>query len=309
MWQGPAIVWQEFATLWQELAIRRKPVQTRSNDAEQQIMKIQRPFFIGVVHLKPLPGSPRYAGSMNAVVDAAAADARALATGGVDAVVVENFGDVPFTAGRVAAETVAGMAVAGAAVREQLAATKPGIPHGFNVLRNDVTSGLGLCAAADGAFVRVNVHTGAMVTDQGLIQGGAFETLRLRRTLAPNALIFADVHVKHASPLGGAETLEGAARDCHHRGLADALIVSGTGTGAATPLDDVRRVRAACPDANILIGSGSTDQSAAELLKFADGLIVGTWLKVDGVLANPIDPERVARLRSIMDQAGAGEAS
>lgn len=262
-------------------------------------MQIQRPFLIGVVHLKPLPGSPRYAGSMNDVVDAAAADARSLASGGVDAVVVENFGDVPFTAGRVPAETVAAMAVAGAAVRDQLA----GIPHGFNVLRNDVTSGLGLCAAADGAFVRVNVHTGAMVTDQGVIQGQSFDTLRLRRTLAPDALILADVHVKHASPLGGAETLEDAARDCHHRGLADALIVSGTGTGAATPLEDVRRVRAACPDAKILIGSGSTDESAEELLQFADGLIVGTWLKVDGVLANPIDPERVVRLRLIMDRS------
>lgn len=255
-------------------------------------VKIERPYLMGVVHLKALPGAPNYRGSMAEVVDAACADALAIMEGGMDALVVENFGDVPFTASRVPAETVAAMAVAGSAVAKTLSGR---IPHGFNVLRNDVASGLALCAAAAGSFVRVNVHTGAMVTDQGLVEGQAFKTLRLRQTLSPEALILADVHVKHASPLGGEETLEDAARDCLHRGLADALIVSGTGTGAATPIKDVRRVRVACPEAKILIGSGSTIESASALLEWADGLIVGTWLKREGLLAEPVDPERVSR--------------
>ena len=89
------------------------------------------------------------------------------------------------------------MAAAGRAVR---AAVK--LPLGFNVLRNDPRAGLALCAACAGSFVRVNVHTGAMLTDQGLIEGNAYDTLRYRRQICPSAQIFADVHVKHAVPLG-----------------------------------------------------------------------------------------------------------
>jgi len=76
------------------------------------------------------------------------------------------------------------------------------LPIGFNVLRNDAQAALAICAACGGSFIRVNIHTGAMLTDQGLIEGAAFHTLRFRRAICPSAQIFADVHVKHAVPLG-----------------------------------------------------------------------------------------------------------
>src|SRR5271154_6638042 len=123
---------------------------------------------IGVVHLLPLPGSPRFRGAFQPILDRAVADAVAYEKGGASAVIIENFGDTPFTAGSVAPETIAAMARAGAAVR---AATR--LPIGFNVLRNDARAALGLAAACDGCFIRVNVHTGAMLTDQGIIQGDA----------------------------------------------------------------------------------------------------------------------------------------
>src|SRR5213076_2747388 len=129
------------------------------------------------------------------------------------------------------------MAAAGRAVAES---TK--LPIGFNVLRNDASAALALCAACYGSFIRVNVHTGAMLTDQGLIEGEAYETLRSRERIAPETLIFADVHVKHAVPLGN-WTIEDSARDTIERGLADALIVSGAGTGKAADIADVERVR------------------------------------------------------------------
>src|SRR3954470_1156008 len=162
---------------------------------------------IGLVHLQPLPGSPRWGGDLEDAIRLAVNDARAYERGGADALFIENFGDVPFTKTNVGPETVAAMAAAGRAIR---AAVK--LPIGFNVLRNDARAALALCAACNGSFIRVNVHTGAMLTDQGLIEGNAHDTLRYRRQVCPRAQIFADVHVKHAVPLGDC-TIEDSARD------------------------------------------------------------------------------------------------
>lgn len=249
---------------------------------------------IGVIHLPPLPGSPRWRGSLAAVLKSAMTDAKAYEAGGVRAVFIENFGDAPFTKSAVGPETVAAMAAAGCAVR---AAIK--LPIGFNVLRNDPRSALALCAACGGDFIRVNVHCGAMLTDQGIIESDASGTLRYRRQICPGAKIFADVHVKHAVPLGD-WSLEDAAKDTLERGLADGLIVSGVGTGAPADPADVQRVREACPRARILLGSGVTRDNVKDFLEFADGFIVGTSLKKDGRLHNPVDVNRVAALARLI---------
>jgi len=245
---------------------------------------------IGVVHLQPLPGAPRWRGDMESVIKFAVNDARAYERGGAHAVFIENFGDVPFTKGSIAPETLAAMAAAGRAIRQAV-----DLPIGFNVLRNDARAALALCAVCDGAFIRVNVHTGAMLTDQGLIEGNAYETLRYRHRVCPGAQIFADVHVKHAVPLGN-WSIEDAARDTVERGLADALIVSGAGTGLQADLADVERVRRTAPTTRILLGSGTTLANVRAFLPAADGFIVGSSLKLGGKLSNPIDPKRVAAL-------------
>ena len=245
---------------------------------------------IGVVHLWPLPGSPRWRGDVESLVEFAVNDARAYERGGAHALFVENFGDVPFTKGTVAPETLAAMTAAGRAIRQAVR-----LPIGFNVLRNDACAALALCAICGGTFIRVNVHTGAMLTDQGLIEGNAYGTLRYRQRICSSAQIFADVHVKHAVPLGN-WTIEDAARDTVERGLADALIVSGAGTGLAADLADVGRVRRTCPAAKILLGSGVTLQNVGDFLPNADGFIVGSSLKAAGRLSNPVDPKRVAAL-------------
>jgi membrane complex biogenesis BtpA family protein len=245
---------------------------------------------IGVVHLGPLPGSPRWRGNLESLIELAVNDARAYEHGGAHALFIENFGDVPFTKGSVAPETIAAMAAAGRAIRQAVK-----LPLGFNVLRNDACAALALCAVCGGAFIRVNVHTGAMLTDQGLIEGNAYDTLRYRQRVCPQAQIFADVHVKHAVPLGN-WTIEDAARDTVERGLVDALIVSGAGTGLATDLADVERVRRTCPATKILLGSGVTLENVRDYLPAADGFIVASSLKVAGRLSNPVDPKRVAAL-------------
>ena len=258
------------------------------------IFQLHRKVLIGVVHLKPLPGAPRHCTTMRDIIKFAVADAVAYERGGAHALFIENFGDVPFTKSAVAPETLAAMAAVGCAVR---AAVK--LPIGYNVLRNDARAALALCAACGGDFIRVNVHSGAMLTDQGVIEGDAYHTLRERERVCPRAQIFADVHVKHAVPLGD-WSLEDAAHDTHERGLADALIVSGVGTGKAADLADVETVRHACPSAKILLGSGVNAANVKSFLRVADGVIVGSSLKRDGKLANPVDAKRVAALVKAM---------
>jgi membrane complex biogenesis BtpA family protein len=258
------------------------------------LFQSHRKVLIGVVHLKPLPGSPRHRLKMADIIKSAVADAVAYERGGAHAIFMENFGDVPFTKSNVTPETIAAMTAAGCAVR---AAVK--LPVGFNVLRNDARAALALCAACGGDFIRVNVHSGAMLTDQGIIEGDAYHTLRYRETIAPGAQIFADVHVKHAVPLGD-WSLEDAANDTLERGLADALIVSGVGTGKAADIGDVKRVRLACPHAKILLGSGVNVGNVKDFLRIVDGVIVGSSLKRDGKLANPVDARRVAALVKAM---------
>jgi membrane complex biogenesis BtpA family protein len=258
------------------------------------IFSSTRKTLIGVVHLKPLPGAPRWDGNLRTLIDFAVADARAYERGGAHAIFIENFGDVPFTKGAVGPETIAAMTAAGCAIR-----TAVKLPIGFNVLRNDARAALALCAACGGDFIRINVHTGAMLTDQGLIEGDAFNTVRYRECIRPGAGIFADVHVKHAVPLG-AWSIEDSAHDTVERGLVDALIVSGVGTGQAADLADVERVRRACPKTKLLLGSGVNTTNVKEFLRYADGVIVGSSLKRDGKLANPVDPKRVAALVKAM---------
>lgn len=238
----------------------------------------------------PLPGSPRYQGEIGAVLERAATDARHLEAGGVHAVMVENFGDLPFHPGPLPPETIAALTLAVATVRDAVS-----LPVGVNALRNDAATALAVCAATGASFIRVNVHTGTMTTDQGRIEGRAHETLRSRQRLAPGVAILADIMVKHATPPPGL-TLEQAARDTWERGLADALIVSGPGTGEAATRKDVAKVREAVPDAPVLVGSGVTPETVGALLAEAHGVIVGTALERDGVPGGPVEPERVRRL-------------
>ncbi|MCG6957775.1 MAG: BtpA/SgcQ family protein [Gemmatimonadetes bacterium] len=267
-------------------------------DAIRRLWPRGRPL-IGMVHLLALPGSPGWGGSMNAVLTRALDDVRALTEGGMDGVLVENYLDVPFFPGAVQPETVAALTrVVGAVV------ARSEVPVGVNVLRNDARSALGIAVACDASFIRVNVHTGIMWTDQGQIEGRAADTLRLRRALASDVAIFADVHVKHATPPPG-QRLEAAAADTWYRGLADVLVVSGSATGDATATEDVRRARAGAPEAPVLVGSGVNPQSVATILDVADGAIVGTSLTRAGRAGTGIDMDRV---RALVRAAGSHRA-
>ncbi|WP_114577371.1 BtpA/SgcQ family protein [Saliphagus sp. LR7] len=249
----------------------------------------ERPI-VGMVHLQPLPGAPGFDGGRGAIRERALADARALEAGGVDGLIVENFGDAPFYPEGVPAHVVSEMTAVAGELREAVE-----VPVGINVLRNDAEAALAVAGAVGAGFVRVNVHVGTAATDQGVLEGRAHETVRLRERVAPDVAILADVHVKHASPVGD-RGIERAARETAERGLADGIVVSGPGTGEEAGVEDVERVADALSDldAPLFVGSGVTPETVGEVLEAgADGAIVGSALERDGEAGNPVEESRV----------------
>ena len=238
---------------------------------------------VGMVHLLPLPASPGYGGSRDHIYERALADARILQDAGFDAILVENFGDAPYAKCDAGKQVVAEMTAIITALQDEIT-----IPIGVQVLRNDAEAALAVAAATRARFVRINVHSGAMVTDQGIIEGRSAETLRFRRAIdARDISILADVFVKHGTPLAPC-SLSDAVRDTVERGLADAVIISGSGTGEAADLADVQ-LASSSTAAPVFVGSGVRIETLAESLSLAHGLIVGTAIKTGRITVAPVD--------------------
>ncbi|MBC7825398.1 MAG: BtpA/SgcQ family protein [Candidatus Parcubacteria bacterium] len=254
----------------------------------KQVFKTPNPI-IGVVHLLPLPTSPRWGGSLKAIIDRAEQEATALAAGGVDGIIVENFFDAPFPKDHVDPAVVSAMTVVIQKLMHMVT-----LPIGINVLRNDAQSAFAIAACVQAQFIRVNVWTGIMATDQGMIEGRAHELLRYRRELGCDVKVFADVLVKHARPLGS-PNLTTAVQDTIERGLADAVILSGWATGNPPSLEDLELASAAANGTPVLIGSGADWENIPKLMTAADGVIVSSSLKRQGKRENSIDPIRVSR--------------
>lgn len=254
----------------------------------KQIFKNPNPI-IGVVHLLPLPSSARWGGSLQAVIDRAEQEATALAAGGVDGIIIENFFDAPFVKDQVNGVVISAMTLIMQRLQNIIT-----LPMGINVLRNDALSAMAIAACTGAQFIRVNVLTGVMATDQGFIEGRANELLRYRRELGCDVQIFADVLVKHARPLSNTN-LTIAVQEAIERGLADAVILSGWVTGDPPNFTDLELAMAAAKGTPVLIGSGASWENIGTLIKAADGVIVSSSLKRRGRIEEAIDPNRVSQ--------------
>jgi membrane complex biogenesis BtpA family protein len=261
-----------------------------------QIFNTTNPI-IGVVHLAPLPTSPRWGGSLKTVIERAEQEATALAAGGVDGLIVENFFDAPFCKQQVDPAVVSAMTLIVDRVKNLVV-----LPIGINVLRNDAQSAMAIATCVNARFIRVNVLTGVMATDQGIIEGQAHALLRYRRELGSSVGILADVLVKHARPLG-TPNLTTAVQDTIERGLADGVILSGWATGSPPSLEDLELASAAAKGTPVLIGSGANWDNIGQLMKAADGVIVASSLKRHGKITEPVDPIRVSQFVEAARQA------
>lgn len=259
----------------------------------ERIFGTRKPI-IGMVHLAPLPGSPRYEGmTMKEITDLALADARMLKEAGVDGAIVENFGDVMFFK-RVPAETIAAMTYVAANIAREV----PGLTLGMCVLQSDAISGLAIANTVGAKFIRVPYYTETYVVDAGLMDSIAAETLRYRKFLNADVKIFADVHIKHGYPLSQRPIGESAA-DAEHRGLADAILVTGIATGAQTKADDVKEVKASVKSTPVFVASGVDEKNLPLYKKYADGAILGTHIKVNEDTEAPIDPIKLSAFMKV----------
>jgi hypothetical protein len=237
---------------------------------------LRRKPLIGMVHLPPLPGSPRSELCLEEVVDAALEEAAVLEEAGLDGLIVENVGDTPFFRETVPPITVAAM---GVIVREVRRHTTLAV--GVNLLRNACLEAMSIASLVHADFIRCNVVIGAYVTDQGLIEGCAAELARLRHTLDHDIALLGDVHVKHAAPLFDVP-IEDAAADLAERGGADAVIVSGARSPDPPSLERVKAVSEAV-SAPVLVGSGVSLANVIDYYAASDGVLLGeTDFKVDG---------------------------
>ena len=248
---------------------------------------------IGVVHLAALPGSPRYDGEAVAGIYAAGArDARTLAEGGIDGIIVENASDLPFSRPEdIGPETVAALTAACLEIRAAVA-----VPIGITCVANGVIPALAVAKAVGAKWVRANQWVNAYIANEGFLDGSAPKALRYRRAIdATDVRVFADVHVKFgAHAITADRGIDEQARDAEWFD-ADVLIATGTRTGSPTQADEVDLVRSGTT-LPVIVGSGLNPEQVPALFEVADGAIVGQWLKCDGRWWNPVDPRRVEQL-------------
>ncbi|MCY0386602.1 BtpA/SgcQ family protein [Robbsia sp. Bb-Pol-6] len=257
----------------------------------------RRKAVIGMLHCLPLPGSARYDGqTMEAIIAFSCNEARLLVEGGVDGLIVENHGDIPFSKpDSIGPETVAAMTMVTAAVKNTVKC-----PVGINVLANGAIQALAIAKAASASFIRVNQWANAYVANEGIVEGPAAQATRYRSWLhARDIKIFADVHVKHgAHAITGDRSVAELARDVEFFD-ADAAVATGQRTGDAARLDELEAIGSGT-SLPVVVGSGVTPENVGDMFSIADAVIVASYLKTDGLWWNDVDP---ARLQAFMAAA------
>ena len=227
-----------------------------------------------MIHLKTLPGYPQHL-NMDEIIRQAVRDAHILEEGGVNALLLENTDDDPHQK-TVSTEVLAAFTLVADAVKKATS-----LPIGICVLWNDYKASLAIAKVVGASFVRIPVFTEATLTSCGIIEGNPYDTISYREKIkALNIKILADVHVKHAASLVHRPITESAVEALHFG--ADEIIMTGRFTGDSPNLEELKKVRDACPKATIVIGSGTTAQNYHELAKYADKAIVGTYFKPEG---------------------------
>jgi uncharacterized protein len=244
---------------------------------------------IAMIHLAPLPGSPLYdrAGGMQKIVDDSARDIEALQEGGVDAVMFGNEGDRPYLL-KASPASLAAMAFAIGALKPLIK-----VPFGVNYLWDPVAT-VGLAVASGARFAR-EIFTGVYDSDMGLWQPDAATALRLRADCGrPDLKLMYNINAEFAAPVAD-RPIAARARSAVFSSLADVILVSGPMTGEAVETANLKVVKDALPETPVFANTGVNLANVADILRIADGAVIGTHFKVDGNTWNPVDGARVKR--------------
>lgn len=252
-----------------------------------------RPALIAMIHVAALPGTPAYSGDWAAAIKKVQREAAIYRAAGVDALLLENMHDTPYLSRKVGPEISSAMTAAALAVRS----TAPQLPCGIQILAGANHAAMAVALAADCQFIRAEAFVFGHLADEGWMNSDAGELLRYRKSIgAEHIAVYTDIKKKHSSHSLTADVSLAETAKAAQFFRADGLIVTGTATGAPAQADELKMVKMACPDLPVLVGSGINAQNLNQYTAWADGLIVGSALKVDGYWADDIDENNLADL-------------
>ena len=251
---------------------------------------------IGVIHVGALPGTPRSSHTVSELVTTARSEARLYRESGVDGVIIENMHDLPYLRGEVGAEIVAAMTAVALEVKHEC-----GLPVGVQILAGANLEAMAVAHAAGLDFIRAEGYAYAHVADEGFIQSSAAKLLRFRKMIgAERVQVWTDVKKKHAAHAITADVSLGETAETVEFMGVDCVIVTGSATGKPPTVEDVNEAKSHC-GLPVFLGSGITDTNIVDFFDHADGFIIGTAFKVDGLWSNTVDPVRVSRVMTALN--------
>lgn len=264
----------------------------------KDIFKQDKPI-IGMIHLRPLPGSPLYDPaniSVSKITEIAINEALKLQNAGIDGLQIENIWDYPYLKGSdIGHETTTIMAVIASKIKESV-----DIPIGINCHLNGGMKALAIAAAVEAKWVRVFEWVNAYVSHAGILEGIGGKLSRYRSFLkAEDIKFFCDVNVKHGSHfIISDRTIADQARDAESEG-AEALIVTGFETGKSPTPEKVKEFSRNV-QVPVLLGSGTDIANVSTLLKYADGAIVGSYFKEGNDWKRPVDGKKAEEFMKVV---------
>lgn len=245
---------------------------------------------IGVIHVGALPGTPRSSQTVAELVGQAKQEAKVYRECGVDGVIIENMHDVPYLKGEVGPEIVAAMTAIGSEVKSECR-----LPVGIQILAGANIEAMAVAHAANLDFIRAEGYAYAHVADEGLIEASAAKLLRYRKMIgAERVQVWTDVKKKHSAHAITADVSLGQTAETVEFMGAACVIVTGSVTGEAPQVADVKEAKSHC-HLPVFLGSGISEANIDQFYNEADGFIIGSYFKVDGLWSNTIDPARVTQ--------------
>jgi len=252
---------------------------------------------IGVIHVGALPGTPRGSKSVAELVKEAKEEARVYRECGIDGVIIENMHDVPYLKGEAGPEIVAAMTAIGVEVKSECQ-----LPVGIQILAGANIEAMAVAHAAGLDFIRAEGYAYAHIADEGLIEASAAKLLRYRKMIgAERVQVWTDVKKKHSAHSITADVSLGQTAETVEFMGADCVIVTGSVTGEAPQVADVKEAKSHC-HLPVFLGSGISQANIDQFYNEADGFIIGSAFKLEGLWSNTIDPARVTRFKKILNQ-------
>lgn len=243
---------------------------------------------IGMIHLKALPTAPKNELSVEQIIDYALKDLESLQKAGVKEAIVENMFDIPYT-------TSPNLEVLAAYTHIfTVLKMNSNIKLGVNIHSTSSVEEMIIATMCGADFIRAETFVEARMTDTGLLNPMAADLMRKKKELNSNVKIYADVNVKHSYPIIN-QNIEDVINSAIDAG-ANAIILTGLSTGKAPTVEDAKKFKKIVGDIPLLIGSGVNVDNIEGLLAYADGAIVGSSIKKNGVVSNPVCEQRTRKL-------------